>query len=133
MEWRDSMIATKKGPRMSLRKTRIFVIAVLAFWTSTTLVNRAHGQTGKSPVVPPHPIRVAKPDCSVGQNCHGIHGEVVVIVDVLTDGTVGDTRVDKGDPRLADAALKAAKLCRFQPGTLLGKPTSMNFDLKYQF
>jgi len=117
---------------MSL-KTRIFVIAVIAFCSSVTLVNRVHSQAAKPPVVPPHPVKVVKPDCSVWQSCHGIHGEVVVIVDVLTDGTVGDATVDKGDPRLADAALRAAKLCRFRPGTLLGKPTSMNFDLKCQF
>jgi hypothetical protein len=54
-------------------------------------------------------------------------------VDVLTDGTVGDATVKSGDPRLADDALKAAKQCRFDPGTLLGKPTSMNYDLKYEF
>jgi TonB family protein len=58
---------------------------------------------------------------------------VVVTVDVLTDGTVGDATVKGGDQRLADDALRAAKQCRFQPGTFSGKPTSMNFDVKYQF
>ena len=58
---------------------------------------------------------------------------MVVVVDVLTDGTVGDATMESGDPRLADDALKAAKQCRFYPGTLLGKPTSMNYDLKYEF
>lgn len=118
---------------MSLRKISIVLIATVAFRTGVTFIDRAHSQTGKSPAVPPRPIKLVKPDCDAGQSCHGIHGLVVVIVDVLTDGTVGEATVDKGDPRLADAALKAAKLCRFQPGTLLGKPTSMNFDLKYQF
>jgi TonB family protein len=109
------------------------MIALAALCASVPLVNRVQSQNGKPPVVPPRPVKIVKPDCSVGQSCHGIHGEVVVIVDVLTDGTVGNATVDKGDPRLADAALNAAKLCRFRPGTLLGKPTSMNFDLKYQF
>ena len=118
---------------MFLQEIRISVVAAIALCASVTLVSLAHGQAGKPPVVPPRPVKLAKPDCSDGQSCHGIHGVVVVIVDVLTDGTVGDATVDKGDPRLADAALKAAKQCRFQPGTLLGKPTSMNFDLKYQF
>ena len=117
---------------MSL-KTWILVIAIVALCGSVTLVNRVHSQAAKPPVVPPRPVKVVKPDCSIGQSCHGIHGEVVVIVDVLTDGTVGDATVDKGDLRLADAALKAARLCRFRPGTFLGKPTSMNFDLKYKF
>jgi TonB family protein len=126
-------IALKEEPAMFLRKVRIFVIPAILFCASVTLVSRAQNQTGKPPVVPPHPVKLVKPDCGDGRSCHGIHGVVVVIVDVLTDGTVGDATVDKGDPRLADAALKAAKQCRFQPGTLLGKPTSMNFDLKYQF
>ena len=54
-------------------------------------------------------------------------------VDVLTDGTVGDVTPKSGDQRLLDDAMKAAKQCRFEPGTFDGKPTSMNFDLKYQF
>lgn len=85
------------------------------------------------PVVPPHVVTIVKPDCSAGQSCHGIHGEVVVILNVLADGSVGDVTVRSGDPRLFDDATKAAKRCIFEAGTLLGKPTSMNFDLKYQF
>jgi TonB family protein len=56
-----------------------------------------------------------------------------VTVDVLIDGTVGEATVKSGDPRLADAALQAAKQCRFEPGTFNTKPTSMNFDVKYRF
>lgn len=87
----------------------------------------------KPPVVPPRPVKLVKPDCGVGQSCHGKHGLVVVTVDVLADGTVGDAEVSTGNPELADDALKAAKQCRFQPGTFNGKPTSMNYDLKYKF
>ena len=83
--------------------------------------------------MPSRVIKIVKPDCGVGQSCHGIHGDVVVVVDVLADGTVGDITVRSGDPRLFDDATKAAKQCTFEPGKLLGKPTSMNFDLKYQF
>ena len=86
----------------------------------------------RPPVVPPRVIKIVKPDCGVGQSCHGIHGDVVVVVDVLADGTVGDVTVRSGDPRLFDDATKATKQCTFEPGKL-GKPTSMNFDLKYQF
>lgn len=108
------------------------VLAVLAFVGMTT-TNDASSQTKKPPVVPPHPRKLVKPDCGVGQSCHGIHGVVVVVVYVLTDGTVGDATLKSGDPRLADDALKAAKQCRFDPGTLMGKPTSMNYELKYEF
>jgi TonB family protein len=60
---------------------------------------------------------------------------VVLYVDVLTDGTVGDVEVAEpgADERLVDAATAAAKKCRFKPGTLNGKLTSMRFVLKYEF
>ena len=112
-------------------KTPTLVIFALVLSAGVTLIDRAQSQ--KPPVVPPRPIKMFKPDCGAGQSCHGIHGLVVVTVDVLTDGTVGDATVKKGDPRLVDDALKAAKQCRFQPGTFAGKPTSMNFDVQYKF
>jgi hypothetical protein len=76
---------------------------------------------------------LVKPECSVGQNCHGIHGLVVVTVDVLTDGTAGDVVPKSGVQRLVGDAMKAAKQCLFKPGRLNGNPTSMSFDVKYQF
>ena len=106
---------------------------VLTFCTFMVLVGPANGQSKRPPIVPPHAIKLVKPDCGVGQNCHGIHGLVVLTVDVLTDGRVGDVTPKSGDQRLLDDAVKAAKQCRFEPGTFDGKPTSMNFDLKYQF
>ena len=78
-------------------------------------------------------MKMMKPDCSAGQSCHGVHGDVLVVVNVLADGTVGGVTVRSGDPRLFEDATKAAKQCVFQAGTLLGKPTSMNFALKYEF
>lgn len=84
-------------------------------------------------VVPPRIVKIVKPDCSSAQSCYGIHGEVIVAVKVLAEGTVGDVTADSGDPRLFDVATKAAKQCSFQPGTFMGKPTSMSYDLKYKF
>ncbi len=88
----------------------------------------------KGPIfVLPRIIQLVKPDCRMNQPCHGIHGDVWVAVNVLADGTIGEVTVRSSDPRLFDAATRAAKQCTFQPGTLLGNPTSMNFDLKYEF
>jgi TonB family protein len=109
------------------------LVSGLLFAGTTLLTGRAHGQSGKPPVVPPRPIKIVKPDCSTGQACHGVHGLVVVTVDVLTDGSVGETTLQSGDPPLSDAAVAAAKQCLFEPGTFNGKPTSMNYDLKYKF
>ena len=110
---------------MLLRKTHTLVIFALVLSAGVTLIDRAQSQ--KPPVVPPRPIKMFKPDCGAGQSCHGIHGLVVVTVDVLTDGTVGDATVKKGDSRLVDAALKAAKQCRFQPGTFAWKTDEHEF------
>jgi len=49
----------------------------------------SHGPT-KFPVVQPRVTKMVKPDCSTGQSCHGVHGEVVVVVTVLEDGTAGE-------------------------------------------
>lgn len=87
----------------------------------------------RPPVVPPVLVHIVKPDCAKNTACHGIHGEVTVVVSVLEDGAVGDVTVRSGDPRLFDQAIKAAKKCTFRPGSLLGKPTNMNFNLKYEF
>ncbi|WP_162601458.1 energy transducer TonB [Occallatibacter savannae] len=74
-----------------------------------------------------------KPDCSKGNLCHDLHGEATVTVNVLTDGSVGDTYPKGTNQILMDAAEEAARHCRFEPGTFAGKPTSMNFDLHYKF
>src|SRR5262249_3097052 len=116
---------------MSRFKTRKTGRTASIVFIGAALVLPANSQ--KPPVVPPHLTKRVKPDCGVGKSCHGIHGIVIVTVDVLTDGTVGDANVKSGDPRLADDALDAARRCHFQPGTFNGKPTSMNFDIQYQF
>jgi hypothetical protein len=117
---------------MSKQRAQSKRLAAL-FCFGVALICQAGSQSGKPPVVAPKVIKLFKPDCSSGNRCYGIHGLVEVTVDVLTDGTVGDVTVKGGDPRLTDEAVRAGKLCRFKPGTLLGKPTSMNYDLKYQF
>jgi hypothetical protein len=45
----------------------------------------------KGPIfVLPRIIQLVKPDCSMNQPCHGIHGDVWVAVNVLADGTIGE-------------------------------------------
>jgi TonB family protein len=117
---------------MSKRRSQLTRI-VVSVCVVLALIGQADSQSEKPPVVPPKITKLFKPDCSAGHNCHGIRGVVELTVDVLTDGTVGDVTVKSGDPRLTDEAVRAAKLCLFKPGTLLGKPTNMNYDLKYQF
>jgi TonB family protein len=119
-------------------RNQLIVSTVILAAAIVTSAYRTRGQSppaGKPPVVGPRIVQVVKPDCSVGQSCHGIHGVVTLIVDVQTDGTAGDVDAKDagGDTRLTEAAIAAAKNCRFKPGTLNGKPTSMNLDLTYKF
>jgi hypothetical protein len=93
----------------------------------------SHGPLKGPPVVQPRVTKMVKPDCSTGQSCHGVHGEVVVVVTVSVDGTAEEVTARSGEPQLFDVATKAAKQCLFQPGTLLGKPTAMNVNLIYKF
>jgi hypothetical protein len=90
-------------------------------------------QDGKPPVVPPRLVKLVKPDCSKGKPCHDMHGDTTITVTVLTDGTVGDTYPKGANQVLMDAAEEAARHCRIEPGTFAGKPTSMNYDLRYKF
>jgi TonB family protein len=117
------------------RALSIFVLSASIAVSAGVAHGRSPKQAGKPPVVPPRKIHIAKPDCSSGQSCHGIHGLVVLDVDVLTDGTVGEVEVTKPgvDQRLIDAATAAAKQCRFEPGTFNGKPKSMKVVLEYKF
>jgi Gram-negative bacterial TonB protein C-terminal len=108
---------------------RAVLLMFLAFATS---IIEARPQIGEPPIVPPRPTKLVKPDCSKGKSCHGIHGLVIVTVDVLTDGRVGETTFKTGDDRLREVTLKAAKECRFAPGTFNGKPPAMNFDIQCQ-
>jgi TonB family protein len=127
------MLAALEEFAMFSRAISFTVLAAAIIFVGHTIPGRANTLAQTPPVVPPHLTKLAKPDCSAGKSCHRVHGVVVVTVDVLTDGTVGDANIKSGDNQLAEDALKAAKQCRFTPGTLKGKPTSMNYDLEYKF
>ncbi len=62
------------------------------------------------------------PDYPVGARQMRIQGQVVLEVTVKEDGTVGDIKVVKGSPQLAQSAVDAVKKWRYQPYQLNGKP-----------
>ena len=88
---------------------------------------------GKAPVIPPRLISLPMPDCRAGKACHGNHGHVRLIIDVLENGKSGDIRAELGDAVLVDAATAAAQQAQFVPGSFFGKPTSMDYVLSLQF
>jgi TonB family protein len=60
--------------------------------------------------------------------------EVVLDVTVKSDGTLGETKVVKGDPLFASAAMDSVKGWEFKPGTKDGAPVeaTLRLNLKFQ-
>jgi len=87
----------------------------------------------RPPVLPPRLISLPTPDCGAGKPCHGSHGHVRLIIDVLENGKAGDIRAEIGDEVLVDAATAAAQQAEFIPGSYLGKPVLMNYVLTLIF
>jgi len=87
----------------------------------------------KPPITPPRLISLPAPDCKAGKPCHGSHGRVRLIVDVLENGKAGDIRAELGDAVLVAAATAAAQQAEFVPGSYFGKPTAMEYVLSLHF
>jgi hypothetical protein len=87
----------------------------------------------RPPITPPRLISIPTPDCKAGKPCHGSHGEVRLIIDVLENGKPGDIRAEIGGGVLVDAATAAAQQAEFVPGSYLGKPTAMDYVLLLRF
>jgi hypothetical protein len=87
----------------------------------------------RPPITPPRLISIPALDCKAGKPCHGSHGHVRLILDVLESGKVGDVRAELGDAILVDAATAAAQQAEFVPGSYQGKPVMMNYVLTLHF
>jgi hypothetical protein len=107
------------------------ICAALLLLLGALLLPSLHAQ--KPLVTPPRLISLPTPDCRAGKACHGSHGRVRLIVDVLENGKPGDIRAELGDAVLIDAATTAAQQAQFVPGSFEGKPTSMDYVLTLHF
>jgi hypothetical protein len=87
----------------------------------------------RPPIVPPRLISLPTPDCRAGKPCHGTHGQVRLIVDVLENGKPGDIRAELGSVVLVDAATAAVHQAEFTPGYFFGKPVQMNYVVTLHF
>jgi len=110
---------------------KISAVAVLSLIAIATL--RQLCAQGKPPITPPRLISLPTPDCRSGKACHGSHGQVRLIIDVLENGKSGDIRAELGDAVLVDAATAAAQQAQFVPGSYFGKPTIMDYVLTLHF
>jgi protein TonB len=62
-----------------------------------------------------------------------LEGEVVLLATVMEDGTVGDIKVVKGSPLLAQSAVDAVKNWRYQPYQLNGQPVKNDTKIVVDF
>src|ERR1700722_2089545 len=87
----------------------------------------------RPPILPPRLISLPTPDCRAGKACHGSHGQLRLIVDVLENGNPGDIRAELGSAVLVDAATAAVQQAEFTPGYFFGKPVQMNYVVTLRF
>jgi|SRR5271169_2923097 len=109
--------------------SRICALLVLTLAAPVSLL-RAQG---RPPITPPRLINLPALDCGAGKPCHGSHGHIRLIVDVLENGKVGDVRAEIGDGALVEAAIAAAQQAEFVPGSFFGKPTTMDYVLTLHY
>ena len=70
----------------------------------------------------PEPLAGPAPEYPKAARDAGIHGTVIVMADVLVDGTVGEVRVAMSIRGLDEAAIQAVKRMRFKPASYKGRP-----------
>ena len=74
---------------------------------------------------PPRALAQPRPSYPTEAKAEGIEGTVVVQFLVKPDGSVGEVRVVRGDPKLASVVVAAVKRWRFEPGQYEGRPVAM--------
>ena len=77
-----------------------------------------------------HRVDPEYPEAAAAQH---IEGPVVLEVQVLTDGTVGNVKILSGDPLLAEAAVKAVKQWQYQPFTVAAGAGSNQMQVTVRF
>ena len=77
-----------------------------------------------------HRVDPQYPDAAMAQR---IEGPVVLDVQVLNDGTVGNIKVLSGNPLLAEAAVKAVKQWQYQPYAASGAASSSQVQVTVNF
>jgi protein TonB len=75
------------------------------------------------------------PDYPAESRRRGEEGVVMVDVEVLANGRVGQIRIisDAGHPRLASAAVQALKSAAFDPARVDGIPAAGHLCIPYRF
>jgi periplasmic protein TonB len=112
---------------------------------SSGVLSEVLHSTGSAPVLAPKRIRVparlaeanlvydVEPKYPPEAGRARIEGTVVLSAVIGKDGTVGDVRVEKGLPVLAQAAIEAVKQWRYRPYLLNGEPVEVASQITINF
>lgn len=87
-------------------------------------------------VIMPRLVKQARPAYTEAAMAARVEGTVTVECVVEADGTVGDVSVTRSLDRkygLDDAAIKAARQYRFEPGTKDGHPVPVRIPIDFTF
>jgi TonB family protein len=79
------------------------------------------------------PIHRVEPEYPPAARAQHIQGSVVLDVQVLGNGSIGNIAVVSGNPVLADAALLAVKQWRYQPNVVGGRPVESQTRITIRF
>jgi TonB family protein len=78
-------------------------------------------------------IRRVEPEYPAEARKQNIQGAVVLEVQVLGDGTVGNIQTVTGNPLLADAAVNAVRQWKYQPNVVDGQPVQSQTRITIKF
>jgi TonB family protein len=78
-------------------------------------------------------LRRVNPDYPPEAKDQNIQGTVVLVVEILADGSIGEVGVASGDPLLAKAAVKAVRQWRYQPYSVHGQPIERQTRISVKF
>ncbi len=90
-------------------------------------------QDGKGGLVKGKIISMPAPEYPQQAKEEGVEGTVVVQVTMDEEGKIIEANVNSGEPLLREAALAAARLARFTPTTVDGKPVKVTGTINYNF
>ena len=98
--------------------------------------NTGGGPRGPGAVTAPRPIREVRPAYTAGALAARLQGFVLLEVEVLANGTIGNVKVLRSLDRIHGLdveAIKAARQWVFLPGTHAGKPVDVIVQIQLDF
>ena len=116
-----------------MKKTTMFIVGLLLVQSAAAFsqdVSKEDPQFDKQPEI----VKLVQPVYPEVAKVMGLHGTIWVKVRVVTDGTVKDATITKGDSEvLGKAAIDAALSGKFKPATYKEKPVQSWIIIPFVF